>query len=45
MNNTVKLRLQRDPEFKKELLAEILTLALNGERELANLLLKDYYDS
>lgn len=42
---TIKERVQKDPEFARALLDEALTLFLNGEPETARLILRDLVNS
>ncbi len=42
---TVKKRAENDPEFAKALLNEALTLFINGEPDVARLVLKDLINS
>ena len=38
---TINARVQREPEFAKALLDEVISLFLNGEPETARLILRD----
>jgi len=40
-NQSINLRIQRDPDFAKALLDEAISLFLNGESETARLILRD----
>jgi DNA-binding phage protein len=40
-NQSINLRIQRDPDFAKALLDEAISLILNGESETARLILRD----
>lgn len=42
---TIKERVQKDPEFARALLDEALTLFLNGEPDTARLILRDLVNS
>jgi hypothetical protein len=42
---TVKDRADRDPEFCKGLLAEAMNVIVRGEREVADIILRDYIDT
>jgi hypothetical protein len=42
---TVNARVQREPEFAAALLDESVSLFLNGEPELAKLILRDLVDA
>jgi hypothetical protein len=42
---TIRERVQKDPEFAQALLNEALTLFLNGEPETARLILRDLVNS
>lgn len=42
---TIQARLQRDPDFREELLKEVIDLLLSGDVDVAKAVLRDYINA
>ena len=45
VKETIRARVQRDPEFRQALLREAVECAINGDLETGKAVLRDYFDA